>query len=205
VKLLVLVRDYPRLDGSIPLMYVHTRNQYYIQNNIDVTVLNFSANQKYVYDGIPVITLKDYVENKGETYDILVCHAPNIRNHYQFLKKHEKEFPKIVFFFHGHEVVRINKIYPKPFRYYKKSRLRRIMQDLYDTVKLKLWHDYFPTIAYKSFFVFVSEWMFNEFFKWTKIKKELLSDKYAIIHNGVGKVFEIKSYDLKCNKERLKN
>ena len=42
-KILVLVQDYPNNNGGVALMYVHVRNKYYIQHNIDVTVLNFSS------------------------------------------------------------------------------------------------------------------------------------------------------------------
>ena len=41
-KILVLVQNYPDNDGGVALMYVHVRNKYYIQHDIDVTVLNFS-------------------------------------------------------------------------------------------------------------------------------------------------------------------
>lgn len=35
-KILVLVQDYPNNNGGVALMYVHVRNKYYIQHNIDV-------------------------------------------------------------------------------------------------------------------------------------------------------------------------
>jgi len=34
-KILVLVQDYPNNNGGVALMYVHVRNKYYIQHNID--------------------------------------------------------------------------------------------------------------------------------------------------------------------------
>lgn len=40
-KILVLVQNYPDNDGGVALIYVHVRNKYYIQHDIDVTVLNF--------------------------------------------------------------------------------------------------------------------------------------------------------------------
>lgn len=49
-KILVLVQDYPNNNGGVALMYVHVRNKYYIQHNIDVTVLNFSSVDDYVID-----------------------------------------------------------------------------------------------------------------------------------------------------------
>ncbi|WP_440960668.1 glycosyltransferase [Paenibacillus nitricinens] len=196
MKLLVLVQDYPKLDGSVTLMYVHTRNLYYLQKNIDVTVLSFSAIENYIIDNIPVITLEDYKKNSLEKYDLLVCHAPNVKNHYKFLRMFERKFDSILFFYHGHEVIRINAIYPNPYPYQKKTIfLKKTIQDIYDTLKLKIWHDYLPKIAYKSHFVFVSRWMYDEFIKWTKIHPKVLQDRYSIIHNSVGKAFEENDYN----------
>lgn len=202
MKLLVLVADYPKPDDYISMMFVHVRNQYYVKHNIDVTVLNFKANENYIVDNIPVITLQEYLRNRTEKkYDILVCHAPNIRNHYRFLKKNERYFPKIVFFFHGHEVLKINSVYPKPYPYKKKSFIKNIFQDIYDDLKLKLWRGYFKKLTYKSHFVFVSKWLYKEFLRWTKINDSVINGKYSIIHNSVGKVFEEKHYEPKIVKQ----
>ena len=117
MKILVLATDYPNLDGGISLMYIHTRNKLYVKSGIDVTVLNFNTKLSYEIDNVRVISLDEYTSDKE--YDILVCHAPNIRNHYKFLRKYGDNFRKIVFFFHGHEVLKINKVYPKPYSYVK--------------------------------------------------------------------------------------
>jgi len=58
-SVLVLSADYPDTTGRVPLMYVHTRNKYYIQHNIDVTVLNFHTDYNYVLDGIKVSSFMD--------------------------------------------------------------------------------------------------------------------------------------------------
>ncbi|MFR6582999.1 MAG: hypothetical protein ACLURP_14015 [Ruminococcus sp.] len=64
-KILVLVQNYPDNDGGVALMYVHVRNKYYIQHDIDVTVLNFSSHDDYNIDNIKVITEDTYKkENK---------------------------------------------------------------------------------------------------------------------------------------------
>ena len=64
-KILVLVQDYPNNNGGVALMYVHVRNKYYIQHNIDVTVLNFSSVDDYVIDNIRVITENTYKDRKS--------------------------------------------------------------------------------------------------------------------------------------------
>src|SRR5690606_4654686 len=139
---------------------------------------------------------KDYKENHRDiNYDILICHAPNIRNHYRFLKKYEKEFPKMLFFFHGHEILRINEVYPEPYLYMKKSSIvMRVVQDVYDSFKLKLWRKYIPNLISKSHLVFVSRWMYSEFLKWSEINLKVIDNKVSIIHNSVGETFEKESY-----------
>lgn len=195
MNLLVLVTDYPRPDGYIKLMYVHVRNKYYSQIGFNVTVLNFKATKKYTMDGIPVIRLQDY--SPANHYDFLVCHAPNIRNHYRYLRKFEKYFTKILLFFHGHEVVRLNTVYPKPYSFNRNwdYLLIRLMQNIYDSLKLRLWRNYLPKLAPKLHLVFVSASSFQEFLKYTKISPDVLEGRYSIIHNGIGKIFEKESYN----------
>ena len=41
-SVLVLAGTYPDNEGHVGLMYVHTRNIYYVKNGLDVTVLNLA-------------------------------------------------------------------------------------------------------------------------------------------------------------------
>lgn len=194
-RVLVLVADYPRPDGSVALMYVHVRNLFYMKHNIEVTVLNFASKEDYIIDNISVITLKTYEKN-NLSYDIAISHAANIRNHYVFLKKYQQKFPKLIFFFHGHEVLRINKEYPRPFKFTKKkSVIRRSFQDIYDTVKFLMWRKFYQKLTYKSEFIFVSKWLYKKFLHYLKINDREINQKVHIIHNSVGRIFEEKSYD----------
>ena len=188
-KLLVLVQAYPDNEGKVTLMYVHTRNLGYVENGYDVTVLNFSAQKPYIIDGIPVITLKEY-EADNNHYDVLVLHAANIRNHYRFLKKYGDKFEKFLFFYHGHEVLKINRDYSKPYFYVKKNFFKKIAQNVYDEIKLSVWKRYIPQITYKSYFVFVSKWMYDKFLENTRIDSRVLEGKWSITYNNVGIEFE---------------
>lgn len=200
-KILVLVTNYPNNDGGVALMYVHTRNKYYAQNGIDVTVLNFAAEQGYEKDGIKVITLAEYKETQNQ-YDDLILHAPNIRNHYVFLKQYDKEFNHIIFFFHGHEVLMINKTYPKPYAYMKTSSwVRRKAQDFYDVFKLAIWKRYLPHISLKADFVFVSNFFYSEFKHFTGLTNDKLLNHVHIINNSVGSIFEELSYNMNADKK----
>ena len=148
-------------------------------------------------------SLEGYKQNlKGEKFDVLVCHAPNIKNHYIFLKKYGKKYSKFMFVFHGHEVLNINKVYSKPYDYVNEtSWIKKGIQEIYDIIKLKIWNIYYKKVAYKSQFMFVSEWMCQEFLKWTKIPFNVIENRYSITYNCVGKQFEEISYDINTSKE----
>ena len=81
MKILVCSTSYPTLDGKRAMNYVHSRCLYYVQNGFDVVVLNFSCKYKYQYEGINVISINEYSVSPTEA-DIIICHAPNIKNHY---------------------------------------------------------------------------------------------------------------------------
>lgn len=200
IRILVAVADYPDNNGRRPMMYVHTRNIFYKKHGIDVTVLNFSAKDSYIMDNIKVLALNTF-KTDFHHYDVLVCHAPNLRNHYRFLKKFGNLFPQFVFFFHGHEVLKINEVYSKPYDYVSKSKIKKFLQNCYDDFKLKLWHNFYLEQIGKSHFVFVSKWMLNEFLKWTKIPFERIKDCYSVTYNAVGELFESSSYNALSNKE----
>jgi glycosyltransferase involved in cell wall biosynthesis len=196
MKVLVLASIYPKNDGIVRPMYIHMRNKYYKGHGIDVTVLNFGTKEDYSFEGINVITLATYKRDINKySFVLLVSHAANIRNHYRFIKKYEYLFQKLAFVFHGHEVLRASTVYPKPFDWKKKSLPHLIiMQDIYDLFKLGVWRKYFPKISFKTHFIFVSKWMYNEFIKNTKINPEVLEGRYSIIYNSVGEKFEKNNY-----------
>lgn len=182
-------------------MYVHVRNKYYLQHGIDVTVLNFKTEVDYVIDGIRVISLKSY-ENSNDQYDTLVLHAANLRNHYRFLRRYEKKFAHLVFFFHGHEVVKLNEVYPKPYDFMQqRSWFKRRIQGAYDQLKLSIWHRYFLKIADKSDFIFVSQSFCDEAKRYLRLTDADLANHIHIINNSVGKVFEEHSYTYSGEKE----
>jgi hypothetical protein len=71
LRLLVITTAYPNTENPGLLMYVHTRNLYYVKEGIDVTVLNFSSEQNYSFQGIPVITF-----NSDYRYQEELSHFP---------------------------------------------------------------------------------------------------------------------------------
>lgn len=203
MKILVAVAKYTTPDTSVYQSFVRQRNIFYNEKGIDVSVLNFFAKEEYILDNIPVYPLKTYEDKLvNEKFDLLICHAANIRNHYFFLKKYEKKFPKIVFIFHGHEVLKSNKVYSPPYPYLKQaSFLGKLSQNVYDSLKLKMWHNYYKNLAPKSYFLFVSHWMYDQFIQWTRISPDVIKDRYSITYNSIGHSFEVSTYDSKKEKK----
>lgn len=197
MKILVLATSYPRLDGSYALQYIHSRNQLYLQHRIDVSVISFDATIDYEIDNIKVYTLASYEKKlKYKSFDLLISHAPNLRNHYRLIKKYGHLYEKIVFFFHGHEVLNTAKVYPEPYEYAKKTQLNfDIKRKVYDWFKLRVWNHYFKKNAHKCHFVFVSEWMYHMFLKFVKVDPTLIDARKSIIYNCVGDNFERYNYN----------
>ena len=200
MRILVLVQGYPDNNGNVASMFVHNRNLTYIKNDYNVTVLNFATKNKYEKDGIMVLSEKDYYSS-NEAYDLLIIHASNIRNHYRFLRKNSDKFKKIIFFYHGHEVLKLNEAYPDPFSYIKRNKIKESLQNLYDNFKLTVWRKYLPKIKNKSSFVFVSNWIMDEFFKNTKLSRREFEGSCYVINNCVGEVFEKETFDDECEKK----
>lgn len=199
LEVLVAVEDYVNHKNTVAHRFVHVRNLYYQKHGINVTVLNFRASDEYMIDGIRVIGFAQYKDEKMD-FDVLICHQANLKHHYLFLKKYGKRFKKFIFFFHGHEVLNINKVYSKPYDYNSKSILKYCLQSAYDEFKLKVWGKYYDSVVEKSKFVFVSQWMLNEFLKWVKIPYSKIKDKTYITYNCIGEEFENSIFDMQKNK-----
>ena len=196
MRYLVLVADYPNLDGGLALTYVRTRNVYYKEHGVEVDVLNFSAKKGYEIDGIRVFSLREFKQNfKSGKYDLLICHAPNLRNHYIFLRRYGNLFSKIVFFFHGHEVLKVNKVYSKPYPYVKSNYLQEVLQNVYDDFKFHVWRSYINRYYQKLYFISVSKWMREQFIRWVHPMECALENRNFITYNCVGSVFEKEMYD----------
>ena len=195
-RYLILSTDYPNLQGGLALAYIRTRNVYYRSKGIDITVLNFATKENYIIDEINVISLKWYKRHHTELhFDILICHAPNLRDHYIFLKKYDKLFSKVVFFFHGPEVLKINKVYSPPYPYIKRNYIMLKSQDIYDDFKFLMWRLYIKRRHNKSYYIFVSKWMRDEFIKWVKPNPTYLEGRDFITYNCVGELFEREQFN----------
>lgn len=203
MKILVLAEKYSTID-KVSQGFIHTRNCEYIKNNIEVDVISFALKEdKYTLDGIDVYSLKEFYKGKNvQEYDIVVSHAPNIRNHCKFINKNYENIKKIIFFFHGHEVLYSKEVYPKPYDYVKKeNKVKETIRDIYDIYKIKYISKFLKKTLEKSTYIFVSEWMYEQFKKNIKLNENLYKDKSYIIYNALGNVFLENSYDSNSEKK----
>lgn len=200
MHVLVLVENYPG-ENSHEMMYVHVRNKYYLKKGIGVTVLNFRTKENYVYEGIEVISL-EYYKNNNMAFDALILHAANLKHHYMFLNKYEKRFENIVFFYHGHEILKLSETYPPDYEWVgKTSALKKYLRNIYDEFKFIVWRKKLKKIIDKTQLIFVSNWLYSRFLYYIHLNPKLLDDHVHIINNSVGEVFEKDNYDYKCEKK----
>lgn len=199
MKVLVLCEDYPS-DIGHEMMYVHVRNKYYQKNGIDVTVLNFRTDENYSYENIKVISYNSYTSSNLK-YDVLISHASNLKHHYRFINRYEKKFKKIIFFYHGHEILKLSETYPKDYFWIKSSIIKSKLRDCYDDFKFLAWRKKLKKIIYKSELVFVSNWLYHRFLYYVHLNPKVLENRVHIINNSVGEIFENNSYDCNIKKE----
>lgn len=203
MKFLVITENYPRNNGEYAQAYIRPRNLFYKENGIDVDILSFSAKEDYEIDNMNVYSYASFKMNCSDLsqYDLLISHAPNIKHHFLFIKRYGDKFKKIAFFFHGHEVLKSNKVYPKQYPFVKRNYMMEIVENIYDDIKFLLWKECFKKIYNKSYFIFVSNWMFEQFKHWIKLPEIYLKGRTSITYNSVGKIFEENSYDLNSAKK----
>lgn len=204
MKVLELCANYPGPNEKSALSYVKARNQNYRKSGIyDIMVINFSLREGwYEEDGIKVISFAEYKANySDDVFDLLISHAPNIRNHYRFLKKFQSKFKNLVFVFHGHEILSIKKEYPKPYPYLRGRNVFRYISPIYDYLKFHLWHDYFMKQGNNVHMVFVSKWIYNKFEEYIGLDVKNLKAYNYIISNNISERFEHEHYDMTVPKE----
>lgn len=184
MRVLILSQGYPSQKNAYSMAYVHARVKYYMKNNILADVLCFGADEDYEYDGIKIFCHRD-----PSGYDIVISHAPNLRNHLRFLFLNARNIKKILLVFHGHECLSINKAYPRPYSFMSPVK-NWLWYAFYDPIKLLCLRKFISALNTKIHMIFVSENLHRDFVKYTKAY-----GKYAIIPNPVGPAFIGKRHD----------
>lgn len=190
MKILVLTQDYPSSEHPYAMAYVHSRNLEYLKAEYDVKVVNFNTEKSYIYENIYVYP---FSTSLIEEADIVLSHAPNIRNHFKILSNLQNK--KIVFFFHGHEVLHRYGDYPTGYTWMKESKLKKLGLYCYDLLKISLVGIYLKKISKKNDVgtIFVSRWMEDQFVKNIKFNPNSLGNS-AIIPNACNSIFLEKEY-----------
>jgi len=191
MKILVLSQDYPSMDKPYAMSYVHSRNIEYQKHRHQVKVINFASNAIYQYDSLEVYPFK---EELLEWADIIISHAPNLKNHVRALQKIQNK--KIIFFFHGHEVLHQYGDYPAPFSWKRENLSKKLFIKMYDHLKMIILKRFLRKIATKNSVgcVFVSEWMQRQFVKNIQIDPQILG-RSKIIPNACNSVFLDLNYE----------
>jgi len=195
MQVLILVSGYPSDENLYNCTWAHARSLGYIENGIEPIILNFGANESYIFDGISVYCEKDYKLIDTSDINILLSHSPNMRKHFPFIRKNLDNFKKFFLFCHGSESMYINHDYPKPFKYIKEGFLNKLVRDFYDFLKMKNFK-YFFLKNTNAEIIFVSNWM-KEMFEKNILSLDNYKNRYKIINNSIHPIFIEKSYSRK--------
>ncbi|PKL75542.1 MAG: hypothetical protein CVV27_14835, partial [Candidatus Melainabacteria bacterium HGW-Melainabacteria-1] len=152
-----------------------------------IRVLCFGAQRSYEFEGIQVLSESDW-RAKPQPADVLISHAPNLRNHLRFLLGPGQRFRRWIFFFHGHEVLLKQAFYPKPYAYTQRQNPVVDLADRgYDRLKLWLWRQLIRRwlVQMRLKLVFVSEWMRQAFNHCVGLDPALSEIHGLIIPNAV--------------------
>jgi glycosyltransferase involved in cell wall biosynthesis len=192
MKVLVIAEGYPSQDNLYNLAYIHSRLLHYVKNGIAVKVLSFQANKEYEFEGIVVTNLETF--NKTDSlkdYDLLISHAPNLRNHVIFILSRIRSVNNLLFFIHGHEVLIKKNYYPSPYGFDRGSIVKGWINLIYDLIKVKLLKLFFNYVLLKktTHIVFVSEWMKEETLKNVFFNKKFIKRNTSVINNNINPIF----------------
>lgn len=197
MKILILCNQYPSLDCYSKGTFFHVRNKYYLYMGCDLDVISFTSKNNYCLDNIDVYTPAGF--NKDiNCYDLIVCHAPHYKTQIKFIKKycHDK---KVVFFFHGNEVLNEIKNNPNQFMHYGSlEKIIKIQCYIKNSIKLLIMK--YVLLSINGEYVFVSNWMKEKALHYLGIREKSISGRCHVINNSVGEVFEKSKYDLEKQK-----
>ena len=200
MKILILANDYPSEDNLYASPFIHSRCLEYVKYGHDVCVVSFISKKSYEFEGIKVVTIDSLKINYIP--DIVMAHAPERATHLRIIKKRFADRP-LIMFFHGHEIMNINKHYPKSYTSEKKYDAKRMIRDIVKLFVLK--HFIYKKILQKKIhIIFVSEWMKSVAMKDLKLnrKEKMLMEQYSsIIYNSANSVFLKGSSKDKSNKD----
>lgn len=195
-KLLILSEGYPSTLHPYSMSFVHSRNIEYRKFDVDVDVISFSTDTDYRFEEIDVYSPSAKL-NFNE-YAAIVAHAPNLRHHLKFLLKNISSFNLIIFVFHGHEALPLNKYYPAPYKWNRGKffKSKQTLQAAYDFLKLLALKLFIFAFSKKLRIFYVSNWMKTEAERWIGMSAGI---KTFIINNPINSAFQHRKYNRNIN------
>lgn len=196
MRLLVVSQSYPSKEKPHSQAFIHSRNIEYKKDHNSVDVCSFSTQSKYEYDGISVYG-DNQLPSPVNQYDLIVFHAPNIRNHVRFIIRHWSELKNIVFIFHGYEIMRVQDHVEPYFKFLKPAFWKRMIVSLYDSIKIPIISTLIRVLHKNknTHFIFVSGHFRDSVISDLEIAKSALQSSSSVIHNPVNSIFYEKSFE----------
>lgn len=196
MRVLVLTQAYPSETQPYNLAYVHARVLRYLQAGWQVSVLSFSCTEAYQHEGVTVLPERELLA-RGQRYDVLISHAPNLRNHVRFMQQQQRRWRRMVWVIHGHEVLIKQNYYPAPFAYDRRATApMRLLDRSYDELKVRLLARLMRSWIQqqKLSLICVSEWMKQALLESVPIDPQLLDPVTTIAPNPIHPGFLKRSY-----------
>ncbi len=197
MKVIVLAEGYPSPENFYNLAYIHSRLLYYVRNGIAVKVLSFQAKAPYQFEGVAVVDKHTFSRTDSTSnYDIVISHAPNLRNHFLFVLKNIKQIKRLLFFIHGHEVLIKRDYYPRPFEFDHAGKRKELIHSVYDLIKVRILNLILTQLLKRkpTTLVFVSEWMKIEALRNLGLDSDRFGESLVIINNNINESFYENSY-----------
>lgn len=195
-KLIVLCQNYPSPENPFSQPFVHTRLLEYAKH-FELVVISFASKKPYEFEGVKVLTESAFNEDfRDFIFDLMISHAPNIKNHYRFIFLNLFKFKKLMLVLHGYEVIDIHKRIYNQKTFYKFPYSHSKLVRFYHKIKLPL-----TSLLLKSLsrlkscnFVFVSEILYNEVLEDLRCNIFSKGENTFIVNNPINQIFNTNSY-----------
>ncbi len=190
MRILTVCQAYPNQSNPSAMAFVHSRNLLYKSEGHHVDVLSFSTGKEYSWEGIKIFPEDGVPKEILQSYDSVVFHAPNLRNHLRFLFRNRKAIRNLTFIVHMTEWLNRKIYYPKPYPFLGlwKRRLVPVFQNLYDTVKLRVWRSFLKSRDELKL-IFVSNWIREQAERSIGINLKDTQVSATVIHNPIHPTF----------------
>lgn len=166
-------------------------------DNYLINVLSFNAKEDYVFEGISVLTEDSHKSKLTVDYDVIISHAPNLRNHVRFIILNFFKTKACIFIFHGYEAIDVMK------RVYHQQTLSnypvrpKLIFKIYNKIKLPILKISLKIIhaLKKSHFIFVSNTLWREVISDMRAPELfILGKNTTIINNSINPIFKKNRY-----------